>query len=52
MIDNASISVRLENLGARLRTPDYLRFNNSQEQRLLRFISDLEALLDEVEKAA
>jgi hypothetical protein len=52
MIDNASISSRLQNLEARLRVPDYLTFNSSQQQRLLRHIADLEALLDEVEQAS
>ena len=52
MIDNASISIRLQNLEARLRVPDYLKFNSSQRQRLLRDIADLEALFDEVEHSS
>jgi hypothetical protein len=51
MIDNASISVRLQNLAARLAVP-YLNFNPAQEQRLLNQIRELESLLAEVEKAA
>jgi len=52
MIDSASTSIRLQNLGARLGVPDYLKFNDSQQQQLLRHIADLEALFDEVEQAS
>jgi hypothetical protein len=51
MFDNASISVRLETLGARIRVPDYLKFNPKHQEQIARSVASLEELFDEVEKA-
>jgi len=52
MFDNATVSLRLETLGGRIRVPHYLNFNNSQQQLTLRLVADLEQLFNEAETAS
>jgi tmRNA-binding protein len=52
MIDNASVSIRLQNLAARLAVPNYLNIDSTQHRRLLLQVAELEALFDEVEQAS
>ena len=45
------IGPRLNELGLKLSTPHFLSFSRKQEQRLLRLLADLEALIKEAEAA-
>jgi len=45
------IGPRLEELGRKLSTPHFLNFNLERQQRLLRLVSDLEALVKEAKDA-